>query len=436
MFGKRKPKDQPQQSAPGATDSGFGARGVGNLGTVIVPRSAFAQATQGGNPHELVQAVVNFVNAMTGPGIYSRFEIHPKAMQAYHADFYLAQVNNGGHSQFIHNCHGNLPYVATDVRAGLAGMKAETQLSIFEQMTAWIAQNPEEVSKQTGFQGGRAAPLDELDKAFYAAEESAPMIPANALWIASWPELRPVDDADYEEAIRRVIAMNPLREARLITRAVDNLRRQMTDWFNVGVGLACTNAAKLEMKFAIGGGSMMDVEGEAQMAFVVRTSTAVRFCVVDKAHAALYERIEADNPPMPDVGDVEGMREAIRDGRLARFKAPSVGARLSNVNAKMIAGVVELATEYGSPVALDLLLRKANIAVEDAHVAPLSIEPRSTGPVVNWVVDAGGQALFAMSLANGSALLRPADNSHLASVTKAEIDAHAARVETGEIKVP
>jgi hypothetical protein len=30
----------------------------------------------------------------------------------------LAQVNNGGHSQFIHNGHGNLDYIVSDVRAG------------------------------------------------------------------------------------------------------------------------------------------------------------------------------------------------------------------------------------------------------------------------------------------------------------------------------
>ena len=63
---------------------------------------------------------------------------------------------------------------------------------------------PDDVSKQTGFEGGRAPLLDELDSLFYAADKAAPMINQSARWIASWPELRAVDDADYPEAIRRV----------------------------------------------------------------------------------------------------------------------------------------------------------------------------------------------------------------------------------------
>ena len=41
-------------------------------------------------------------------------------MQAYHADYYLALVNNGGHSQFIRNTGvAMLPTTSADALAGL-----------------------------------------------------------------------------------------------------------------------------------------------------------------------------------------------------------------------------------------------------------------------------------------------------------------------------
>jgi hypothetical protein len=121
---------------------------------------------------------------------------------------------------------------------------------------------------------------------------------------------------------------------------------------------------------------------------------------------------------------------------LANFKGPTVGRRLSQIRRETIAGVIELANEYGAPAAVDLLLRRAGIDPAGAVAAPLSIEPKAGGAIVNWIVAAGGQALFAMSHRNGSALLRPGDNKHLATVHKSEIAEHAARAEAGTIKLP
>src|SRR5262245_18231912 len=108
------------------------------LETVIVPRSMMERARQPGQEHVLVKAVVDFVNAMMSLGLYTRFEIPAKAVQAYHADYYLAQVNNGGHGQFISNCRDNLRFAVPDIRAGLGGMKADTHLPIFEELAAHL----------------------------------------------------------------------------------------------------------------------------------------------------------------------------------------------------------------------------------------------------------------------------------------------------------
>lgn len=238
MFGKRKKKEDVQPAAAAVpAASNHRPSGGSTLSTVIVPRSALARATSGETPYDLVQAVVNFVNAMTGDGLYNRFEISQQAMQAYHGDFYLAQVNNGGHSQFIHNCFANLSFVVNDVRGALTGMNAVATVPIFERMAAWVAQNPNEAKTQTGFEGGRAPELDELDTLFYGADKETPLIVLSARWIAAWPELRAVDDGDYQEAIRRAIMLNPAREARLLSRSVKTLATQMIDWFKSASGL-------------------------------------------------------------------------------------------------------------------------------------------------------------------------------------------------------
>jgi hypothetical protein len=85
-------------------------------------------------------------------------------------------------------------------------------------------------------------------------------------------------------------------------------------------------------------------------------------------------------------------------------------------------------------VALDLLLRRAGIEPNGAVVAPLSIAPKPGGMAIEWLVAAGGQALFAVSAPNGSLLLRHGDNQALATVRKPEIEEHAARVEAGTVK--
>lgn len=438
MFGKRKPKDQPQQpgGAAGASASRFELpTAAGKLGTVIVPRSAIARAGESGN-YDLVQALVNFVNAMTGEGLYSRFELEQKAMQSFHADFYLAQVNNGGHSQFIHNSFGNLPFVIADVRAGLAAMKAHAFVPVFEKMAAWVEKNPDEAKKQTGFEGGRAALLDELDTAFYKADKETALITLNSRWIATWPELRPVDDNDYREAIQRVVMLNPLREQRLLHRSVMTLTTQMIDWLQVGTGLACANGPEVELRLGLGGGSYRDVDGRQEMVWLVQTNAGRRFCVVSKESAAMYEINEPNNPPMPKPGDTDGMMAAIKDGRLAKYKAPTVGKRLSFVKKEQVAGVIELATDYLAPLAIDLALRKAGINPLGATVAAKEIQPNVKGPIINWIIAADGQPFFGASTPSGTAIWRPQDNKQSSSVTKAEAEAHAKKVAEGKIAAP
>jgi hypothetical protein len=51
----------------------------------IVRWSAVEAAQSGGEPYDLVQAIIDFVNAMSEQGLYMRAEIVGRAVQAYYA---------------------------------------------------------------------------------------------------------------------------------------------------------------------------------------------------------------------------------------------------------------------------------------------------------------------------------------------------------------
>jgi hypothetical protein len=408
------------------------------LETVIVPRSAVERAAAPGKEYVLVSAVVDFVNAMMSQGLYSRHEIPAKASQAYHADFYLAQVNNGGHHQFIHNCRGTLKFAVPDIRGGLSGMAAEAHLAIFEEMAALLEKFPDGRSLLAA---PESKSLNGLDTRFYALEKTAPMSRLSSAWIARWPELRVLDDAEARKAIQQSALLNPARDDRMLWRSIQRLNTQMTDRLHVAIGLACATATPPQITIELGYGDMLEIEGVRRRCFFVKTSTmasatqALRICAVSDDHAAAYECVQPDNPPMPKFGDAEGYLQAMRDGRTLRFKGPYAGRKLSQVAGETIASVIQLAAKYRSAPALDLLLRQAEIETEGAKVAPVMVERESGGLTVKWFVAAGRQLLFALSGADRSILWSPAEKRALAEVSNREIADHATRAEAGAVKL-
>jgi hypothetical protein len=368
------------------------------LETVIVPRSAVERAATPGKEYVLVGAVVDFVNAMMSQGLYSRYEIPTKALHAFHADYYLAQVNNGGHHQFIHNCGGVLKFAVPDIRGGLSGMAAEAHLAIFEEMAALLEKFPDGRSLL-------AAPenksLNELTTRFYALEKTTPMSRLSAAWIAGWPELRVLDDAEAQG--------HP------------------------------ANATPPQIVIELGYGNIQEIEGVRQQGFFVKTSTmasatqALRICAVSDDHAAAYECIQPDNPPMPKFGDAEGYLQAMRDGRTQRLKGPYAGQKLSQVAGETITNVIQLATEYRAAAALDLLLRRAKIETEGAKVAAYTIAQEEGGPAIKWFVAAGRHLLFAVIGAEAGLLWNPAEKRGIAEVERGEVEDHVERAKAGAI---
>lgn len=425
MFGIFSRKKRLQHRATVSADRSEQAVASPHVSSVIVPFSAVERAAKENYAADLVTAVMDFVNAMLDQGLYKDHEIPASARQFFHTYLYGMEVANGGHSQFIRNYRGGLDKITSDARLALAGMRAANHLAVLEQMVAWVREYPKEAEEQTGFDGGRADFLDKLDDLFHEEEDTVPLLARAVGWIASWPELEIVDDAECQEAILDVVMANHRREPRLRHRSVFHLKAVMTSRLEVGIGLACAGLPQPEVKLGLGEGRMLGIDGEKQMAFPVLTNAGrVLLCVVNSTHAAAYRYLAADGTePQLDVGPVDSVDELLGE------VAPRVGPKLSHVGADTITTVIKLAEAYHAPAALDLLLRRAEIDTAGAVALPSMLIPREGGAVVSWTIAAGDRLLLLLSAPNGSALLRSGAEDPLADAHRLEIEEHCARAE-------
>ncbi len=386
----------------------------GRLTTVVVRRQAHDAARQPGEAHELVSAVVNYVNDIQSSGVYARHELLAALMQAYHADYYLAQVNNGGHSQFIGNTGAMLPTTGADALAGLKAMGAYRQHEILTEMIAWVKSNPEEAKAQNGF-SVRAPLLDQLDKRFYEAERQTPMSELSAKWIASWPELRVVAADQYAGEIERLAQLNPYLKARRILHSVQQLHFQMTDPLQITVAAACGAVQPHpEVKLALHAGSNMEIGGQMCKAFGLHTDKGLRLCVFEDTGGCLYEFIKPS--PLPKDASPEERKT---------YRPFAAGARLSMVGADRIRQFINMAEKFLCAEAIDLLLRKGGFDSKAMVTAWELIDGNAS-----WILATGKDRVAAVVSAEGAVLTKP-DRTPLLRVSRAEIDHHASQAAIG-----
>ena len=79
--------------------------------------------------YDIVYSNVTVVNLLLDQGLEEK-DIHKDALGSYYADYYLAQVNNGGFSQFVYNTKWK-KVVNDRVAYGLQQMKANKHLAFF-----------------------------------------------------------------------------------------------------------------------------------------------------------------------------------------------------------------------------------------------------------------------------------------------------------------
>lgn len=194
-----------------------------NVGFIIVPESLVK-----GDAYDLMHAVITFVNKTIQESGFAREEIPAEALIAYHVDYYLAQVNNGGHSQFGANSGCN-EATMEDIRAGLSLIGETGAAAIFGDFERLRRDDPArfEAAIAGGGFGGVDPYMADLDDRFFDGPTKS--IPAaNNAWIRALPCLKPVPDAEYPAAMREAIDGNRNASARIAERArlVEEERRR------------------------------------------------------------------------------------------------------------------------------------------------------------------------------------------------------------------
>jgi len=269
----------------------------------------------------LVAECVDFVNALTESGMYLRSELPPNAMRSYHADYYLAQVCNGGHGQFVANS-GWQALVISDIAEGLQAMRATPFASIFEALRSLIesdAQRAQAIAASRGF-GDKDPAIAELDKQYFAANPYQALVRANADWLRGLPELKVVPNVDHAQAIRALCDANPQRAARLHAHRREAMGRKLLDPLHVAARLLCTKAQCLPLR-GIGHGdpSAKAPDGRQGVGWQIQSVTGRQVMFLFEDVAFLCETYLADGRKLtPEL--IEDQRRKALAGDLAALK--------------------------------------------------------------------------------------------------------------------
>jgi hypothetical protein len=130
-------------------------------------------------------------------------------MQAFHADYYIAQVNNGGHSQYVGNS-GWHQYQIDDIRAGLAAIGIEDGIELYEDLCAFADSHPEQFRGGMVTRGFGAFPefFDKADKLFFAGLDDR-LMKGNSEWIRSLDCLLVLEEGQYRKVMTELPGRNP-----------------------------------------------------------------------------------------------------------------------------------------------------------------------------------------------------------------------------------
>jgi hypothetical protein len=240
------------------------------------------EALGGGDPAEIVGSNVKFVSALMAEHLRPD-EISRDALLSYYVDYYLAEVENGGFSQFVYNSRWE-PATIGFVIEGLGAIKAEQHLKLFNESAAIIDRmGPEKLkafldSKYSGSNEERDA-LDEHNTRFYDLSQSENLLELNAGWLRSRPALRGMTLREMGAEVERRAAALPDREAR--KKAALEAEPRATKLMR-----ALAAKAGQALAFATGGDPTQEYKGKKVPAWHFMTDKG-RFYMIDTGGKAI-----------------------------------------------------------------------------------------------------------------------------------------------------
>lgn len=209
------------------------------VANIVIKESAYSDTDHYG----IIHANIDFVNTMLNDGGCVHAELPVNALRSYFVDYYLAQVLNGGLSQFVGNS-GWKSHIVQHCYDGLKAMGLKAHYRLFRKLEKLLNADrarTHRVADSRGF-GDIDPAIAKLDDKFTAQNCKHPIDEANAKWLKSLPELQVVEDARYLETIEGLKATNPLRETRLAARHRLSVQRNLEDNLQAAARLLCWSA--------------------------------------------------------------------------------------------------------------------------------------------------------------------------------------------------
>jgi len=241
---------------------------------IIVPAKAYNSE----RASDLVSAVVDFCNIAIRRCMYVREELPQNALRSFHADYYHAQVDNGGHEQYIKNSRW-ISATIDDCQECLQAMSAGPFLDCHTELLFFAHEHLDRfaVARQEAFSCDPV--LRALDKRFYAADRNTPLYAIQNSWLKSLGEMKPIADEAYDDAINALAKDNPAWSARAKEREDARKEAVAVDPLDQAFTFLCANAKPepityfhwLHARKGLNTG-----DGRFACAFVLRTSAG--FC--------------------------------------------------------------------------------------------------------------------------------------------------------------
>jgi Domain of unknown function (DUF4375) len=178
--------------------------------------------------YSLIQGNNIFVNAMlTGAAPVHIDDMQPETVMSYYVDYYLSEVLNGGHEQFIRNSYVGrwIPWSRSDIldpiANGLAAMNAPRCARIFATVREKLNSDRtlQVLARNRGgfgdpYYGDGPDPwLCAIDREFASAHVEEKVYERNAAFVRSWRNVQVVPAADVHNSVIQMLKEHPDRTA-------------------------------------------------------------------------------------------------------------------------------------------------------------------------------------------------------------------------------
>ncbi|MGB1252091.1 MAG: DMP19 family protein [Candidatus Promineifilaceae bacterium] len=181
---------------------------------IIVSRDSFDSE----DSLQIVESNISFINALLTHHLQID-EISVYALQSYYVDYYLAQIENGGFSQFVYNSRWSRATVDL-ITDGLKSMGASQHLALFNKAESRLNQlEPEDLERffESDYFGENEERdfLNQYSDEFYTLDEEEDLAALNAQWLRQHPHLVVMTIDEMYADLERQVASIPDIESRV-----------------------------------------------------------------------------------------------------------------------------------------------------------------------------------------------------------------------------